>query len=190
MGTPRDFPITFPGAETRNLPAVGRFVRVLDAPAGPVFISFEGNEELERTEGQDIDYGKEFKRIRVRSAVAQTVRLCISDQRQDDGATTVNANVNATVAAGSTIVTVPDVVIGAGASAVIWPGGAPNLTVTITNLSTNVATIRIAEAGAPGPARGQPLEPGQSIGVSATAVIHGYNTGAAPQAVAVFAVQQ
>lgn len=189
MGSPRDYQLTFGGAGSQEVRAQGRFVRVLSAPSGAVWIALDGGSELERRDGQGINYGGSFRRLAVRSAVAQTVLLCVSDDRQDDDRESASISVTANIAAGVNLVSTADVAIGAGASAVVVAANAARLSVTVKNLNANTASIRVGESGSVGAARGHEIGPGESITLSTTSAVSAFNTGAGAQSVSVLEVR-
>ena len=172
MGTPRDYRLTFTGAGTQEVQARGRFLRVLDAPSSSIFIQPSHGSELERRAGQSINVERPFHRIRVRSTVAQTVRIQVADTRQDDDQETVNVNATATITPGNTLPTGGDVSIPALTSATVAAGDANQLAVSITNISNQ--ELRIGGVGV-GAASGEPLVPGEKKTIATTAAVACYN---------------
>ena len=59
--------------------------------------------------------------------------------------------------------------------------------IMITNLKANTQTMRVGDINA-GAARGQPLEPGQTLTLNTTAAVHAYNPGASAESVTVLEV--
>jgi hypothetical protein len=175
---PRDYVLTFAGAGEQVIHARGRHLRVLEAATAPVYVQIDGSGELYRRAGQGINVSAPFSKFTVRSTVAQSVRVCVSEERQDDDSESVAVSVTATVAPGDTLETVADVSIGAAASAVIVGADATRRVVIIKNLSSNTDAIRIGEAGGVGAARGHELEPGESIALATTSAVSAYNTKA------------
>lgn len=189
MGSPRDYYLTFGGAGSREIKARGRFLRVLDAPAASVFLAFDGSTELERRAGQGINFGGWFERFTVRSTVAQTVLVCVSDERQDDDQESVSVSVAATLAPGNTLGAGGDVNIAGASSALLAAGDATRLALVVANPATNTDPVRVGGAGV-GAASGIELSPGDSITLATTAAVHGYNPKAGAQTVQVLPVRQ
>jgi hypothetical protein len=191
MGTPLDFVFTFTGALKVPFAGRGRYVRVLDAPSADLFLSFDSQGmEIQRGAGQSFDCGDfQFNTLFIRSTVAQTVRVSVSDQQQTDDRQNISATISATVDPGNTLETAADVSIAATSADVVFAGDANTRSVTVTSLDSNNAVIRVGELGSVGPTRGHPLYPGDSLTLATTQAIHAYNTGAAAQDLAVVAVK-
>lgn len=183
MGSPLDYSLTFAGAGSRMLPAAGRFCRVLAADASGVHISPSATGSgLLRFEGQDIDAGTTIKEWLVSVTVACTVRVCISDTRQADNATTVNATLSATISPGGTLGNGGDTVCANAAATQLAAGNANGLSVTVKSpLSSTYAngTVRIGTT-AVGAASGIELNPGDVFTADTTAPIFAYNGSGAP----------
>lgn len=75
---------------------------------------------------------------------------------------------------------VADVTLGAAATTQILPANAARRSAIIGNLAGNAQVLRIADSNA-GAARGQELQPGESITIDTTEAIYGYNPGGAGQ---------
>jgi hypothetical protein len=163
MTRPIEYSLTFSGAGERELQVNGKYLYVNDA-TGDVFISLDNGSELQRGKKSNIANGDSFTRLRVRSAIAQTVRLTVSEERQDEGRDDVNVTVSATLVPGNTFETAADYTpAGIGAEQVL-AADADRLAVTLTNPSTNTGVMRAGGSAADvGAARGAIIEPGQSI---------------------------
>ena len=172
MGAPRDFSLSFGGAGIQEIRAVGRFIRILEAPTSNIWVEVDAGSELKRVAGQDVDNGAPFSRFRIRSAVAQTILLTVSDTRQADDQESVSVSVSATVAPGNTLPTGGDVSIPALSSATVLAADATRLAGIVHNLSDQA--LRIGGAGV-GAATGVPLDPGEKIAIASTAIIAAYN---------------
>lgn len=184
MAQTRDFELTFAGAGTQEIQADNaRFLRVLSAPSAAVFLTIGGS-ELQRAQGQSINDPEGLGRIRVRSTVAQTVRINVSQVRQDDNAQELTANVTATVAAADTLTSTPDVSVLGTTTAQVIAGRADRLSVTIKNLNGNASLIRVGDSLV-GAARGHELMPGESITLNNTAAVYVYNSDAGAQSVSI-----
>ncbi len=184
MGTPRDHRITFTGPGEQEVQLSGRYLRVLSAPSGNVFLQLDSSAELERGAGQGIDFGRAVGRLRVRSAVAQTVLISFSDEPQDDARSNVALSVSATVS-GSTAATPK--------AAVTVPAGNK---VKLADANADRVELRLAIASSePGPVflgdstivagEGGLLEPGMVDYLATTAEVWAFNAGAADVEVSV-----
>lgn len=186
MARLRDYSITFAGAGEREFQAEGRYIRILETPAGDVFFTIDGSGEYKRGAGQQIAAVDGFRRIRVRSTVAQTVLFTVADEPQDDNRSNVALSVNATVAPGAILDNGGDVSVPGTSAADVMAGDPDTLSVTVTSLETNdpSAPLRVGTAGV-GATSGHPLWPGDSITMATNATVRVYNPHSAAQTVAV-----
>ena len=193
MATPRDITEVFAGAGQRPILAGGRFVRVLAADASGVTIIPDTGQPLLRFAGQDIDVGPGgFRRLQISVTVASTVKLVISDTRQADNQTSINATVSATVSPGGTFPTGGDVACPNAASTQLIAGNANELTVMVRSSAANTyaaGTVRVGGTGV-GAASGIELNPGEVITISTTAPIAAYNGSGAAVTLQVLPVQK
>jgi len=171
VGTPRDITHTFPGAGEVQHQIAGRYIRVIDA-TGDVFIRLGGGSEVRAGAGQGLDSSGRFTKFSLRSAIAQTVQVRISDTPQEDNTQTVTATVTASIAPGNTLDIGGDVSIPALSSATVLAGDATRLAAVINNISDQ--ELRIGGAGV-GAATGVPLKPGEEKVIATTAIIACYN---------------
>lgn len=182
MGTPVDRSITFNGPGTQTVQLEGRFVRVLAADASGVTIKPSPGSPLLRYAGQDVDAGPQgFNSFDVTVTVASTVKLCVSDTRQADNQTNVNATVSATIAAGGVLSNGGDVVCPTGQATQIWAGSAAQLTVAIRSSDTNTyaeGTVRIGTTAVAANS-GLELNPGDMLSLDTTAPVFAYNSSGA-----------
>lgn len=178
MKYPTDHLLVFAGASTQTIPESGKFVRVIEA-TDDVYIKLDDTStELKRGVKSGIANIQGFRKVQVRSLVAQTIRICISDEPQDEGRDDVAVTVSATIAPGDTITTAADVSIAAATADLIVAASATRKSVIIKNPSTNTDSFRIGEAGGVTAGRGFELEPGESIALTVNCAVHGYNTKA------------
>lgn len=171
MGSPRDYTEVFTGLAERPIQARGRYIRIMEA-TGDVYISVAGSSRLKRVVGQEIDHGSEFSRFILRSTIAQTVRVVVSDTSQRDDQQTVNVNATATVAPGNTLDAGGDVLIPANSAANVIAGDGTRLVVGVHNISDQ--ELRIGGAGVTA-ASGLPLKPGEEKYIATTAVVAVFN---------------
>lgn len=187
MSGPRDFSLTFGGAGTREIRAAGKYLRVLATPSADVFIRIGGGSELQRGAGQGIYEPGGFDRFEVRSTVAQTVLVTLSDVPQDDSRSNVALSVSATVAPGADVGNGGDVAVPATSSAQVLAANLTRLAAIITNPTANTVAVRVGKAGV-GAASGIPLDPGDSVTLATTSAIHVYNPHSGAQAVSALEV--
>lgn len=189
MSAPRDYALTFTGAGTLPIRTTGRHIRILESPVSNVWVEVDGSRELKRTAGQGINVGASgFRRLLVRSAVAQTVLVSISDERQDDDQQSVAVTTSATIAPGNTLDAGGDVPVPALTSQTVIGADATRLAVLVHNISDQ--ELRIGGAGV-GAASGVPLAPGEEKGIATTAIVACYNPHATvAKSVAVLPVRE
>lgn len=192
MSTPREYILTFSGAGSQPLQAVGRHLRITEAPSAAVFVALADGSEIKRAAGQGVNIAEGFGmgRITIRSTVAQTVRVVVANEEQPDNAANVSVSVNATVQPGNTFETANDVSIAGTSSDLVFAGDPDTRAVVVTSLDTNTDVIRVGVSGGVGASRGHPLYPGDSITLATTQAIHAYNTAAGAQSLAVVAVKE
>lgn len=176
MGAPRDSYLTFSGAGEQEIQYTGRHIRVRAAPSGPVFLSLDGVPgEFERAAGEQLNVqDRPFQRIRVRSAVAQTVHLVLADTPQDDNRVAVALSVAATIEPGAVLDDGGDVVCAAASTTLLLAGNPDRLYALVKNPSANSITVRVGTSGV-GAANGTPLEPGETLPLATTAAVYAHN---------------
>lgn len=175
MGVPRDYSLTFAGAGEREWQATGRYVRVLATPSAPAFIRIDGGSELERGAGQGINVPEGFSRISVRTAVAQTVVISISDAPQDDNRTVVDLAVSATVAGATAATKVAAVTIAAGATEQLCPANADRQEVRIGIASDQPGGVWFSDDPGQGADEGGFLDAGTVDYPATTAALYAHN---------------
>lgn len=181
---PTDHVLTFGAAGSVRIPDSGRFVRIIEA-TDDVYIKLDDiSTELKRAVKSQVS-SEGFESVVIRSAVAQTIRLCISDEPQDEGREAVSVSVTASVTPGNTFAGVADVALVAATATTILAADADRLTALIKNPSSNTASVRIGTTGSTGAAQGFELEPGESISIATTAAIVGYSVPAQSVSVSV-----
>lgn len=190
MGAPRDESLVFAGAGVREVNYLGRHIRVRAAPSGSVFIKLDNaSEEFERAAGEQLNLAPgdpPFQRIRIRSAVAQTVHLTFADVPQDDNRSNVALSVSAAIEPGDVIDNGGDVTVPGTSAADVMAGDPDTLAVTITSLESNdpSAPLRVGTTGV-GASSGTPIYPGDSLTLVTTATVRVYNPHGTGQTVAV-----
>ena len=171
---PTDHELVFTGAGSRQVSTAGKYIRILEA-TGYVYIKVDAKStEFKRSKKSEIATPG-FGRIVVRSEIAQTVRLVISDLPQDEGRDDVAVTTTASITPGNTFEGVADVPLAAAAATLIIAADATRLGVIIKNPSSNTASVRVGGLASVGVAQGTELDPGESIPVATTAAVYGYS---------------
>lgn len=116
MASPRDLEITFPSAGEQSLLAVGRFIRVLEADSDVYLGINNDTPDLKRRQGAEVSSAENFQRIRVKSLIAQTVRLTVSDASQADDSQSVSVTTTAEITPANQLVNTGEVTVPAGGS--------------------------------------------------------------------------
>lgn len=188
MSTPREYILTFSGAGVQPVQAVGRHLRITEAPSAPVFVALSDGSEIKRAAGQGVNIAEGFGmgRISIRSTVAQTVRVLVAGEEQPDNAANVSVSVTASIGAAQIIDNGGDVSIAGTSADNVVSGDPDTLAVTVTSLETNdpSAPLRVGTAGV-GATSGHPLWPGDSHTMTTTATVRVYNPHGVAQNVAV-----
>lgn len=126
--------------------------------------------------------GKEFDRVRITSAVNQTLQVCLA--YGEASLQRIVGNITATLTKAATLADAADVVVVQGAAAAqIIAASAARRTVMIKSLSTNTQSVRLGAA--PGAARGYELVPGESVFWDVTAAIKAWTAAGANQTLAI-----
>jgi len=116
MAGPIDKVIVFDVAGERSVPAVGRYIRVLEADSD-VYLGIENDTpDLKRRQGAEVSSPTEFKTIRIKSLIAQTIRLGISGVSQADDSQSVNVTATAELTPANALANVDEVTVPAGGS--------------------------------------------------------------------------
>ncbi len=174
MARPRDHELVFAGAGTMFVSQKGRHVRVLEAPTAAVFIGLDDNAEVKVAGGQGVNDLDGFKKLAVRSAVAQTVRLRVSETLQEDNAVNVAVNATATVQ-GGTVVNAPALVeVPPLTSELLIAGNADRIELRVALASDEASHVWLGPLGV-ADEEGGLLEPGVVDYIATTAAVYAYN---------------
>jgi hypothetical protein len=176
-------------AEAKSLPG-GRYFRLMKASA-EVDVEFfaDDGSSLGKAEGvlagfavsfQPREIGREsslisFASCKITSATAQTIQAAISRQRVEYDR--LSGSIDAEIIPGTTFNSVADVALAAAATTLILAANADRKEAIISNLLANASTMRIGDAGAAA-ANGIPLAPGETIVLTTSGEIRGFNPGA------------
>lgn len=173
MSAPRDFTLTFAGGETQEIQATGHFVGIIEAPLALLDLQLDGGSAIRRAVGGSIFTAGEFRALRVTSSAAQTVRILIADERQDNFAAAITAG---WVEAPSSAINTPvDNAIAAATTETI-AANAARRRITIGVLSTATVGVRIRHVGASG--GGLEIQPGTFAEIKTTAALEVRNNDA------------
>lgn len=181
----KTFEYTIQAGETATFPG-GNFFVLMSTSAG-VDVQFIKNgtsidEDAESVEEgfsvrpvRPADGGLAFERVKITSAILQTVKLAISKGGGDYNA--LAGAVSATPVVATGLLTTSDKLLGAAATTSIIAANANRREVLITNKSTNTASIRVGDASA-GATRGIEVQPGQTASIESTAEVFAYSVPA------------
>ena len=158
---PLDYELVFTAAGSIPLPVSGHYITIL-AATSDVFITVDNITELQRGK-KDVINTSGFNRLNIRSAVAQTVRLCISDTPQQLGRDDVAVSVSATIGPAATWDALADASNTVAGVKQIATADATVLSYVFTNPSSNTGTIRVLGDNTVSASKGAIVEPGQSI---------------------------
>lgn len=173
------FVIGLNAGQTLQMDVVGTYYRVLKASA-PLSVATDNGDLQNIAQGIGEHTQDAFTRLYVYSASAQTVEIAVSFGRIDDARLSLSAPVD--IASATAITTAADVALAATATSLIKAATAGRKEIIISNLGSN--TVRVGDINA-GAARGQPLEPAQSLTLNTSAAVYAYNPGAGTNAVSV-----
>ncbi len=176
-----DYEITFAGAGQQpiSLHRGSRFIRILEADSD-VYIKVGSRSEIKRTVGQQIDLGVEndgATQAVIRSAIAQTVTLVVSTNRQDDDRANINATINTAIEPGNDNQHLPKVTVGAGVSLQIAAANANRKSLRVAMASDEVGPVSLGKAGIIAD-QGGLLEPGMVDYIDTAGVLYARNDNA------------
>lgn len=138
----------------------------------------DSNRLAKQVAGMGGVFESEYNKVTLLSAVNQTVTLILGYGTFLDARATLTATINSVVGAANTLDTGGDVSLApgttAGLTSTIRAADASALTVIVKAAVTNTETVRVGGTGT-GAGQGYPLDPGESVSLSTTAEIAGYN---------------
>lgn len=121
MANLRDFALNFVGGDEHTLTVDGDFFRIISG-SGPLLISFDNGPFVTRGPGQTQKTRQPFNRVRLQSAIPQSIVLACGFDELIDAAPVINGlAVQATIAKGNQNISLPAVVVGAGLTVQIAP---------------------------------------------------------------------
>lgn len=172
----RDYPLNFLGNDTWEQDIDGDFFRITEAD-GPVFVSLDSGPFVKREVGQA--QRTQYNQLRIKSTIAQTVRISagtgeLTDNRQD-----VTVNVSTGLDPGNNLLNAGDVTIPAGASAIVAAGNAKRKGIIIQASYTNDPAI-VARVGNAAVNAGSGIELAAGVGlpeIETTAAVYCFNPG-------------
>lgn len=175
----RDYPLNFLGGDTWEQDIDGDFFRITEA-AGPVFVSLDSGPFGKREVGQA--QRTKYGQLRIKSIIAQTVRISagsgdLTDNRQD-----VTVNVETGLDPGNNLLNAGDVTILAGVSGIVAAGNANRKGIIIQASYTNDPEI-VARIGNAAVNAISGIELAAGVGlpeIETTAAIYCFNPGATP----------
>lgn len=171
-----DHSLTFAAAGVQEFQSVGRFIRVRES-SSPVYISIDGSSEIEREQGEQVNTGRDNVRVRVRSLVAQTVKLTSARESQDDNRGNVTGLVSATIENGNDNQHLPRVTIAAGASALLSASNVNRKALRVSLSSDAIGFVTLGKSGVAA-ASGGLLEPGSTDYIETTGEMYAFNNNA------------
>lgn len=172
----RDYPLNFAGGETQELDVDGNFFRITEA-SGAVWISLDSGQFVKREVGQSQRtlYGQ----IRVKSEIAQSVRIAAGTGDLTDNRQEVDVTVNTGLDPGNSLVQGGDVTVLPGVSALVAAGNANRKGIIIQSSYANDPAI-VARIGGATVAAGNGIELAAGVGlpeIETTAAVYCYNPG-------------
>lgn len=195
----RTFTLVFDGSGTdeKTLPR-GTFFLILATTSSLSLKVFKDGSEIASMSGSALQQGiswesldeqgnlRIFDEIRVNSAVAQSMQIGVGLGRLSNDAP--SGNVTATIVKNTTLDSLADVSLAAGATTLIAAADATRRKLRVGSLTGNVNIFRIGDNGA-GAANGEELAPGEWKEIETSGAVYGFNPGGAAQSVSVVAIK-
>ncbi|MBL1277449.1 MAG: hypothetical protein COB30_015315 [Ectothiorhodospiraceae bacterium] len=178
----RSYSLTLLANASQKIDVPGDFFRIKSASASSAVLVQVGTGPFTSLdEGEAIKFERnEFSQLTIKSAVAQTVVLIIGYGVMFDDSPVVSVVGTVSMEPANTLDNGGDVSLLAAAETAIRAADASVLSVVVKADIANTVAVRIGTTGVAA-ATGYPLEPGETLVISTTAAISGYNADAAAQ---------
>lgn len=176
-----DYSLTFSGAGERPIQAIGRFLRIREAQ-NAVYIRYGSRSEIKREKGEQIDFGDFYQKnaaeqIIIRSLIAQTIELVVSDTPQSDNRTAVSMTTTTTIDSSNNTVDQPAVTVPATSSVQLIAGNVARLELELSVSSDEAGGVWVGGSTIAN-ARGSLIEAGTSRVYGSDAEWWAYNPNA------------
>jgi hypothetical protein len=188
VSKPREHLFTFAGAGEREFQVQGKYLRIMSAPVGDVFVKLDSSSEIQLGAGQQLPDDDGFKRVNIRTLVAQTVRFITSDSRIDDDRANVALSVSATVEGGTAVQAPPVVEVAAGTTVKIADSNADRIELRVALKSDSASHVWLGPAGVDDEEGGL-LEPGTIDYIALVGELYAHNPGATSVFVSVLDIE-
>lgn len=173
MNRPEDFEIVLTAGQPSMIERRGRFFGIIVAPLAAINIELDGAPALRRGPGGSIMLPDFFRRIRLTSAVTQTVRVLVADEPQDVS----NVTTGGGGGVGSEVSEVPSSTLASPAAVNVANNNTATIAantarrrITVYAYDTNAGPIFL-QVPAAGAGRGLGLAPGLFVELKTTAAI-------------------
>lgn len=170
-----DHNLTFAGAGVQEFQAIGQFIRIR-AATGTLYISADGQPEIEREAGEQINFGASNRRVRVRSLVGQTVKITSSDVSQDDNRAAVSVTTTTTIDPSNNLAGLPAQTCIAAGSVRLAPANANRIRLILKIAADEQDGVWIG-GSASSAGNGHFMEPGESVAMGTRAECWAYGNG-------------
>lgn len=188
-----DYSLTFSGAGERPIQAIGRFLRIREADSD-VYIRYGSRSEIKRLKGEQIDFGDFYRKdlaeqIVIRSLIAQTIELVVSDTPQDDNRQAVSLSTTTTLDSSNNTADAPAVSVAATSSAQLVTSNGNRIELEIAVSSDEIGGVWVGGSTIANQ-RGVLIEPGMSRVYSSDSEWWAYNPNASAVLVQVLELER
>ncbi|GAC1677094.1 MAG: hypothetical protein NVS9B2_27920 [Steroidobacteraceae bacterium] len=181
----RDYALSLKAGVPQDVRVRGTYWQVIAATQA-ITMTFDETSAISR--GQGTGGPANYSRVTLLSAVDQNVVIALGDANgltPYDSRSAFGGTINVTPAPPAVGANAPDVVVGAGAQALLIGLDATRRAVIFTVPADATGPIRIGDSTT-GIASGSRVYPGASATIEGTQALYAYNAGSAPVAVSVY----
>ena len=171
-----DYPFYLGAGEERLLEVAGDFYHILEA-TDTVYISLDDDEFNKR--GKGLGENGPFYRIRVKSDVAQGIRIVAGFGQLNDTRDNVSVTVSATVTPSNNTLAIPDITVPAGTTVQLVAARAGRKSLMLKSLFTNDPSdsVRLGDLASVGAGSGIQMVSGEGVTIETETAYYAYNEG-------------
>lgn len=181
----KDYTIDAGGKAQISIP--GTYFQLMESSSDVTIRFFRHDSEIGIAENvpEGFTFGpvaEPWHRVEIESAAAQTVKASVS--RAATGLLRITGAIDADITKATTLDSLPDVVIGAGATQILAAADSTRREILVSNLAANASPIRVGDGGASA-ANGVPCAPGETVTITTSGAVYAYSATAQSVAVTV-----
>lgn len=176
-----DISLTFAGAGIQDVPIPEglKFFAIRECDAD-VYITINHEREILRGVGerQDFAANRRVQSLKVRSTIAQTVKVVVGPDDYTDSRSTLNATVNTVENPANQNIPLAEVSVGAGATVLLAAADATRQALRVGVKSSEANGVYVGDISTGAVTQGGYIEEGSADYIASEAAIYAYNPGA------------